>query len=60
MLGVQGGRRRVTDPLELEPQMVVGRRVVLGTELGATTALCCAFSPVPYLAFQDCLSVTWS
>lgn len=33
MLGVQGGQRRVMDPMELEPQMVVSCHVVLGTEL---------------------------
>lgn len=29
-----GRPEEVTDPMELEPQMVVSRRVVLGTELG--------------------------
>lgn len=57
-----GRPEEVTDPMELEPPMVVSCRVVLGMELGTWSHYCSllCFLPVPYLAFQDCLSVTWS
>lgn len=35
-----GRPEEVTDPMELEPQMVVSRRVVLGMELGTRSHYC--------------------
>lgn len=43
--GACGGQQGVSDPLELESQVVVSLMLELGTELGSPERAVCALSP---------------